>query len=257
MKIAKQLTYFSWQRKPFVHSKLAFAAVMAIFMLSPIHAAPSISGVPGLVRIPSADFAGDGVIIGGAHLIPRQALRYSHYNNDGLVLFASMTFLPFIEFDLRLTKQLGKPPSQRHTVDRSPGFRIKLLRDKGINPAVVLGFHDIFSTVKKGEARHFAATYVVASKILKIGNVLITPTLGYGLDIIPAADYEFVGLIGGVKCRLYKHPNFALCLDYDSQFVNVGFDASLLNFLTLKIAVLEMQYFSFGTSMQFDLFDVF
>jgi len=78
-----------------------------------------------------------------------------------------------------------------------------------------------------------------------------------GLDIIPAADYEFVGLIGGVKCRLYKHPNFALCLDYDSQFVNVGFDASLLNFLTLKIAVLEMQYFSFGTSMQFDLFDVF
>jgi len=218
---------------------------------------PSLTGMPGLVHIPSADFMRDGVIYGGVNLIPRQALPYSHYSNDGLVVFGAMTFLPFLEFDLRLTKQLGIPPSQHHTVDRSPSVRLKILRDKGWRPAVVIGFQDIFSTVERGEARHFGSTFIVATKIYKINNILISPTLGYGLSIIKASQYEFIGLFGGAKFQLFSQRQFALSIEYDSASVNVGADISMLEMMNLKCAVLDLKYFSIGASMHFNLFGVF
>ena len=219
--------------------------------------APSLTGIPGLVRIPTAEFMRDGIIYGGASFIPRETLAYSKYRHDGLVSFISMTFLPFIEFDLRLTKQLGVPPSQHHTVDRSPSLRFKLLRDKGAVPAVVLGFHDIFSTVEEGEARHFGATYLVATKIFKINHLLVIPTLGYGLDAIEAKGYEFVGFFSGLKFQIFRHRQFGLSIDYDSEMINIGADAVFFHLLYLKCALLNMRYFSFGASMHFNLFDVF
>ena len=220
-------------------------------------AAPSLGGVPGLVRIPTADFMQDGIVYGGVNLIPRQSLPYSHFNNDGLVTFMSVTFLPFIEFDLRLTKQLGRPASERHTVDRSPSIRLKILRDRGLRPALVLGFHDIFSTVKDGEARHFGSTYIAATKIFKINHILFTPTLGYGLDAIEARRYEFQGFFGGAKLQFFAQQHYAISIEYDSNAFNIGADASILKLMTLKCAFLDMRYFSFGASMHFDLFDVF
>ena len=238
-------------------SVILVAVVLGLSTLLPAGVSPSLTGMPGLVHIPSADFMHDGVIYGGANLIPRQALPYSHYNNDGLVIFASMTFLPFLEFDLRLTKQLGIPPSHHHTVDRSPSIRLKILRDRGWKPALVIGLQDIFSTVEQGEARHFGSTFIVATKIFKINNLLISPTAGYGFKAIKAGQYEFVGLFGGAKFQLFSHRQFSLSIEHDSESLNIGADISVLRMMNLKCAILDLQYFSFGASMHFDLFDVF
>ena len=260
-KLAKSMSTFA--RNTFILAKCSspFIVVALMLCLAPMKsnagAAPSLSGVPGLVRIPTADFMQDGVIYAGANLIPKQALPYSQFINDGLVTFFSVTFLPFIEFDLRLTKQLGRPASKGHTVDRSPSIRLKLLRDRGVKPAIVLGFHDIFSTVEAGEARHFGSTYVVATKIFKINNVLLSPTLGYGLDVIEAARHDFIGLFGGLKFQIYPYRQFAVCVDYDSESINLGADAELLDSVIFKCALVDLRYFSVGASMHFDLFDVF
>ena len=236
---------------------IVFGVLFGLAAILPAGVTPSLTGMPGLVHIPSADFMRDGVISGGVNLIPRQALPYSRYNNDGLVVFGAMTFLPFIEFDLRLTKQLGKPPSQHHTVDRSPSIRLKILRDRGLKPAVVIGFQDIFSTVEKGEARHFGSTFIVATKIFKINNLLMSPTVGYGFKAIKASQYEFVGFFGGAKFQLLSHRQFSLSIEHDSATVNVGADISMLGIMSLKCAIMDLRYFSLGASMHFNLFGVF
>ncbi|HNY03112.1 MAG TPA: YjbH domain-containing protein, partial [Bacteroidales bacterium] len=114
----------------------------------------SVSGVPGYIRVPCATFHDDGSLTAGVSFLPKQHLPYSNYRSDALAVFASLTFLKFLEVDLRVTRQLDVPHGASHVVDRVPSVRFRLLQEKKYIPAVAAGFHDILTSFEDGSARH-------------------------------------------------------------------------------------------------------
>ncbi|MBN1481763.1 hypothetical protein EH223_05425 [candidate division KSB1 bacterium] len=234
-------------------------ALLAIFIAIAVHSslAQSLSGIPGLVYIPTAELKKDGVSAIGLSYIPKESLSYSRQQRDGLVVFASMTFLPFLEIDLRLTKQLGLAASERHTVDRSPSVRVKLVRERRTLPTILFGVHDIFSTVEHGQARHFGATYFVATKHFLHGTFMIAPTIGYGFEILESDQTELLGFFGGIKIRSAYFRRIALLVDYDTKYMNFAMDIYPLKSAQIKLALLNFRHFAANASMHFSLFDVF
>lgn len=235
------------------------AVLLTILMLITIQSgyAQSLSGIPGLAVVPTADFYKDGTFAVGTSYIPRASLRYSGHRYDGLVLFASMTFLPNLEIDLRLTKQLGRSAGEQHTVDRSPSLRLRLLRERRLLPSIVFGVHDLFSTVEDGQARHFGATYFVATKRFLHGKFLFAPSIGYGFNLLESRQPELLGFFGGVKIRSAHFRPFALNMDYDTKYLNFAVDIYPVKSAQIKIALLNFQHFAANASMHFSLFDVF
>ncbi len=219
--------------------------------------AQALGGFPGLVRVPTADFKRDGSFYTGAGLLPKQTLTYSNYQRDALVMFSSLTFLPFMEIDLRLTKQLNMPEGANHTMDRSPSLRIKLLRERRWLPATVFGFHDFITTTDDGKARHFGSTYLVFTKRFYLPWMRLSPTLGYSFPVFQSEHYEFVAWFAGFKIQPYGLRWLALVMDYDSAEFNYGFDLYPLPWIQVKCALLNSRYFTFNTSMHFNLFRVF
>ena len=219
--------------------------------------AQALGGFPGLVRVPTADFKRDGTFYTGGSFLPKERLAYSNYQRDAFSIFASFTFLPFMEIDLRLTKQLNMPEGANHTMDRSPSLRIKVLRERGIFPAMVLGVHDFIATADEGSSRHFAASYLVLTKRLYLPVARVSPTLGYSFPIFKKQSYEFLAWFAGVKVQPYALRWMAIVMDYDSAEFNVGIDVYPLPWIQVKCALLDRQYFTFNTSMHFNLFRVF
>lgn len=241
--------------------KTASSAILSALLLSlgwHLKAeAQTSGGTPGLVRIPTADFMRDGAFYLGSGFIPKESLDYTNHERDGLTVFSSLTFLPFFELDLRLTRQLNLPAEATHTVDRSPGIRLRLLKQTRFLPSAVLGFQDLFSTITDGTARHFAASYLVFTRRFAAGALYLSPTLGYSHPLYASRQSEFVGWFGGLKVQPKSFTSLAFLLEYDTHNANIGFDIFIRHFVLLKFALLNFQYFSFGTSMHFNLFAVF
>lgn len=217
----------------------------------------SIFGTPGIVAIPTADFYRDGNITGGVNFISKERLNYSKYQYDGLVTFATLSFLPYVEMNLKFTKQLGRPARSGHTVDRSPSIRLKLLNEKRRIPAIVFGVHDVLSTVDKGNARHFGATYLVFTKHFVTPDFMIVPTLGYGFDALNGREKELVGIFGGARLSYARMRPVSFLIDYDTRYLNIGFDLFPTRYSCIKVGWTNFRYFVAGASMQINLFDVF
>lgn len=230
--------------------------IVSIFSLPFVAGGETLSGLPGMVRMPTAEFHGDGIMTAGISFIPKEVLAYTHYEHDGLTAFSSLTFLPFLEIDLRLTRQLGLPAGANHTVDRSPGLRIRLVKESARTPSVVLGLQDLFTTAAHDVARHFGATYLVVSDIVKISRIHLLPSFGYSFPFYQGNNLEFAGLYGGVKIGDADF-NPAICIEYDTQTVNLGVAWGWKNLLQINLALLDGRYFSAGACMQFNLFAVF
>jgi hypothetical protein len=231
--------------------------VAMLFLCAFAVTAQSLSGVPGLVQTPTANFMKDGTFYVGGNYLPKERLSYSNYRYNGGVLFISLTFLPNVEVDMRFTKQLGRPSYMRHTMDRAPGVRVRLLRETQQRPAIVFGIHDVFSTVANGRARHFGATYVVCTKRFYYGSFLVAPSLGFGFDFFEAQGKELMGVFGGARIRSKYFKPLAVLVDYDTQFLNFGLDFYAAHGFRLKVGFLSFRYFVAGISMHFNLFDVF
>jgi hypothetical protein len=243
-----------------VRTKTLFGllVMVAVLSTSPQPAsAESIFGFPGLVAVPTAEFNRDGMVTSGANFISKERLSYSKYQYDGLVIFTTLSFLPYIEVNLKFTKQVGREARDNHTVDRSPSIRLKLLNEKRHYPSIVFGVHDVLSTVNNGHARHFGATYFVATKHFFVQDFMIVPSIGYGFDTLDGNEKDLVGLFGGAKVRYARLRPVAFLIDYDTQYVNIGLDFFPTKFACIKVGLTNFQYFVAGVSMQFNLFDVF
>lgn len=217
----------------------------------------TLGGVPGFIRAPSAEMLRDGAFCFGASYIPKEILNYTEHRRNAVTAFASLTFLPFLELDLRLTRQLDLPKGATHTVDRSPVLRIRLHRETKTLPALVLGFHDLFSTIQEGTARHFAATYLVVGKRLTLGTWGLYPSLGYSHPLYANRQSEIEGWFGGIRLEWRQLPHFSLAADWVNQRGSFGIAFFPARWLQIKGAIVGANTFAGNLCMQFSLFSVF
>ena len=103
------------------------------------------NGMSGLIHIPSARMLDDGQLVLGAAFIPKPYFqRYYRRINPGLNTYITYGILPFIEVMFRYTHELNLKvnPQTQYFPDRMLGIRARILKEKKIIPAVVIGFQD-------------------------------------------------------------------------------------------------------------------
>jgi hypothetical protein len=217
--------------------------------------AQSVSGVPGYVRIPTATFNEDGTLLFGSSFLPQKHLPYSEFQYDALAVYASLTFLSFVEVDLRVTRKLNIPAGSNHVVDRVPTIRFRVLKEKKWIPAVVLGFHDVLTSLESGVARHFGASYIVVTKNFHLRKLHLDleTTAGYGTGNFIWKNNEFIGPFGGFSLNIDNLKWMKLLADYDGVTFNTGIRFICFNHIYITAGTMNFDSFTGTLSYMFRL----
>ena len=229
---------------------------LCLCLLPPLSgAAQSVGGVPGYVRVPSATFNSDGTLFLGSSFLPRKYLDYTSTMYDAIAVYTSLTFLSFVEIDLRVTRILGLPSGSHHVVDRVPTIRFRILKEKKYIPAVAIGLHDVITSLESGAARHFGASYVVVTKNFTLPKLFLSieASAGYGTPWLFWQNNELIGLFGGVALHCTKFPWMTLLFDYDGATANTGLRVVCFKHLILMAGVLNFNSLTASINYHFHL----
>ncbi|HEY0021727.1 MAG TPA: YjbH domain-containing protein [Longimicrobium sp.] len=219
--------------------RLGAVLIAGSLLMSSEARAQSLTGTTGLVSIPTGRIMEDSELRAGLQWIaPGHHHFYGHHTRRGLVQSLSLGFLPFLEVDLRLTRPLDVP--RQALGDRMVSFRVQLIDEGARRPALAVGMHDIVGT------RLYSATYVVASKEVRITPASIGITAGYGENVLDLAVYDeqFVGLFGGVSVA--PRPWLALMAEYDGEQPNAGVRIGPLRGFAVLLAAHDLDALSGG-----------
>ncbi len=218
--------------------------------------AQSIPGTTGYFNIPSADLFEDKTVYFGFN---RAAKRYQDYADgeyDLNIFYATITYLEFIELSVRYTRLDGfDPPGRKQAGDRMASLRLRALNEGHYNPAIVIGFQNIYTTVQSGEASHFNSTYLVATKNFDLSCFIyrLGLSIGYGSDFFQAADYQFIGIFGGIRVVPEQFKFLELLVEYDADKWNIGTKITLVKRICVIAGYEGFRSFSGGVSYRFKL----
>lgn len=201
------------------HRRIAAGLVClaAILFGVPRVTAQSLTGMTGLITIPTAEMQPDGSVLVGAGRVHREAVTVPDADHHVAPFYAAITFLPMVELGFRFSPQIGV--DRDALGDRTLMARVQVLPERGRWPAVALGAHDFLKS-SGSETRRYNALYVVASKHVAPLGVPAAVHGGYGTDVIDAKGHQFVGFFGGVS--IAPHPVAEVMAEYDGTQVLVG-----------------------------------
>ena len=207
-----------------VYKKVIFAILLA-FITNP-SISQSLAGPNGIFNTPGAKMLSDGTFFMGVNYL--DDVYISNYGNEEyncLAYYFDITFLPFLEVNFRNTRLLGKGEGN-YTVDRMVSVRLRILKEKKVLPALVIGSNDIFTSSKNGN-KYFSAVYIVGTKSFKFSDNIILLSLGNG--IILKEHESLKGIFGGIEYQPFFAPFGKLILEYDTERINIGIKVILLN----------------------------
>ncbi|MGK9477963.1 YjbH domain-containing protein [Melioribacter sp. OK-6-Me] len=208
----------------------------------------SLTGISGLFSVPYPYIGNDGEVSPGVNFIDRHYTDYSKGERDLLNVFVTINYLPFVELGFRATRQLNYH-GKGHTVDRMFNVKIKIYDENEYLPTLALGFNNPYSTIEN--ANHFNSTYFVAAKQIdtEVGDFITV--IGYGIDIINAADYQFIGLFGGLSFKPYDF--IELIVENDAERFNGAIRLNFFEHIHLLAGLMNFSDFSGGFSFSFRL----
>ncbi|MEW6557775.1 MAG: YjbH domain-containing protein [Elusimicrobiota bacterium] len=228
--------------------------VLIIFYVYNSTPAQTLEGTTGLFFIPTAEMQKDGTVLIGTNFVSKELVSFSGYERDALTPYLTFTFLPFVEFNIKITRLINTNVSTQGIGDRTFSGRIRIIEEKEIIPAIVVGLHDALTVFGGTEAIHNNALYLVGTKNFNIpSNILNNFSIhaGYGLDILQAHTYNFVGLFGGLSINFFN--SLELMMEYDGERPNGGFRIKVLNHIKLLAGLMDKKYFSGGAAVSFRL----
>ena len=222
------------------------SGAMLILILSGTYCpAQSLTSMTGLLNIPSAEMNPDGTLIFGCHYLDRHFIVYGSGRFDCLAWYATITFLPCLEISLRSTRLLHSASIGRHTVDRMPSLRLRLLKEGSILPSIVIGAHDFATGAREtGVNQSFGAAYLAASRHISFRGNNLGLTLGRGEARF--RHNQFVGWFGGIDFSRRILVPVHLIAEYDADNINVGLKLFLFNHLQLLGLWQGLEEFSGG-----------
>lgn len=208
----------------------------------------SITGLGGNLFIPTAYMHEDKTLILGSSYFDRDFLEYGGYQFHAVTGYASLTFLPFAELSFRFTRQLRKIKRERdNSPDRMPSARIRILKERKYIPAIAVGVYD-FSSVIGGGARHFASSFLVASKSFDIEKFTIQSHGGYGLSVFAASNRDLEGVFAGFSFAHSAAKWLQVGIEYDSRNFNAGIKLLLWKRLQVLGMMRDLRRFEGGVS---------
>jgi hypothetical protein len=207
----------------------------------------------GLLSIPSAELNADKTIFVGSNYLNKKYLAYTNEEYAAFDIYTTITYLPFLELGARVTRKLNLPEStvSTHNVDRMFSFRLRIFQQNEYIPSFAVGANNPVSTEEA--ANHFNCLYLVTTKTIPTSSFIenISLTLGYGADVIKAADHEFVGVFGGISFKVLNSVN--LVSEYDAKHFNGGVKISLFDHIQFLMCWKSYKYFNGGFGAKFGI----
>ena len=203
--------------------------------------AQTLTGMTGLLNIPSAEMQPDGTFITGINYLPTINLPSNFYidaNTENY--YFNLTFLPFLEVAYKLTLIHKKVFNE----DRSVSFKLRLIKESKWIPSITIGVHDFHTSSTSGN-QFFTANYLVLSKHIQINRTDIGLTMGYGTNII-LKNSRFLGLFGGLSVKPSFFKPLQLMAEYDTHGINMGGSLLLFHHLYLFSMAQQLEYFAGG-----------
>jgi hypothetical protein len=203
-------------------------------------------GTTGYLNIPSADMQEDGTFFfGGSYIDKAYIDNYGGGDHNALTYYLNLTFLPFFEASFGSTRLLNLD-SDRNTMDRRFSFRFRPLRERKYVPAIVIGAHDVYTSVSEDleTNQYFSSLYIVATKNIPLKGSEFGLTLGYGIDAF--RNNQFLGLFGGVSFSPGFYRPMKFIAEYDGQGLNLGINAKFFNHLFVYAMLNDLTSFSGG-----------
>lgn len=237
----------------FTNSFSFILLLISYFFFTGIMKSQNLQGHSGLFLIPSANLFDDGTVITGANFIRREVVSFGAYSEDAFSPYLTLTFLPFAEFNVRVTRLIHSKSSTQGIGDRTVSLRIKLINENDYLPAILIGFHDLAAVYGGPEAVHNNALYIVASKNVTINHWFTTIGLniGYGTDKVKARTHQFVGFWGGISFLFLN--KIELMAEYDGKYSNGGIRIKLFDNIKLLGGFLRYKHFSGGAAFSWVL----
>lgn len=187
-------------RATLILEKLAAASAFALLLwtANAAHAGSgaTVTGQSGLINMPDGRIQPDGTLrMGVSYADPYQAY------------WSSLSVVEFLEIWGRYTRIIGAPGFTNEDIenedfgdfkDKSAGFKLRLLQETSVLPALAFGAEDFFGT------KLFESYHLTASKTFGDFDF----TAGFGAKRID-------GLFGGVRYSPAWLPNWALLIERD------------------------------------------
>ena len=236
--------------------KLIYFTILILNLLISRVNSQSLSGMSGMLTIPTGNIINDGEVYLGVNYLPEVELTRYNFNHSSLTPFISIGFLPFLEISVRSTYPVDGFEYSA-TGDRMPSLRIKIFSETNVLPSTSIGLHDFVNVFGGTEAQHFNSLYIVASKrLISTNGIVLTSTVGYGSDIIKANGHQFVGLFGGLEATISfakSYFDISLISEYDGKKFNAGSRIKLLNHVNILFGLFDLKYASGGISFSFNM----
>ncbi len=213
----------------------------------------SLTGTSGLITIPTAEILPDGEIAFGMNYNNKKYVKYLDGKYSASNYFAAISFLPFLEIGIKVTRYMDFPHGQA-LGDRGLSIRGKFLNETKTIPSVVIGAHDFLETRDQGTNKLSNALYIVTSKHFEINsnNNIAGLHLGYGTDWIKSYAHHFLGLFGGIS---FEHKKILKgMIEYDGERFNCGTEITLFNHIKILAGLMEFNTFSGGICYKAQLF---
>jgi hypothetical protein len=238
----------------FLCQRLAFLSLIVLGFTA-IASAQSLTGTTGYYNIPSGQIHEDRTMFVGANLLSKEHKKWGSPNHDAMNFFVTTSFLPFAEISIRFTRVIGLDDYSSTVGDRMASARLQVLNEGKYHPSAVVGFQNFFTTLNSGQASHFNSTYIAFTKNFPLAKVLknVGLTAGYGSEIFSAADYQFIGLFGGIKITPQHLEFLEMMFEYDGDKWNAGARVTILKHIVLLGGLEGLDAFSGGVSYRFML----
>lgn len=219
--------------------------ILLLFFSSHLSFSQSINGQTGLFFIPSAQMQPEKTLAIGASYIPRGYFqRYGRQVNPGMPTFISVTFLPSVEIMFRYTHELNMAvnPKTKYYPDRMFAGRIRLLNESKLFPSLVIGAVDFTKAIGLSSAStNYSATYAVATKTFEYNSFTISPSIGYGFDVLDLNRYDILGFFGGVEFGHQSLTNTCISLEYDSRHTHLGISHTFFDRIAIKAGLFDLK----------------
>ncbi len=219
---------------------LSCVCLVAFFTPLPLRA-QCLTGITGLVTIPTARMPQDGTLSMGVSYFDKKEQSYFEGTKNVGAAYVNLTFLPFLEVAFRVSRPLWYHST--YTVDRYPMVRLRLTKEKKYLPAITVGVHD-FASTDNSNTVYFNATYIVLSKKFSDFDFHV----GYAPSIMKALYHQLDGPFGGVAYA--PHKSLHLYAEYDSKRVNAGFQYQFLKHFAINLAELNFDSYAAGINFK-------
>lgn len=237
---------------------LKISAFLVFFLLRfslPLYAdtskSASLYSYSGYLTTPDA-YINEGQLGFHYSYLPKKVSATKRDISDNRIYSVSLGFLPFLElyFSVFVSPSVKWIYHYGSYKTRSPGVKLKLIKEKKYLPAVAIGIFDpeIHGLGQDSGRDNISSTFIVLSK--KISLLQSSVSIGYGTDVFKGKNPRLQGVFGGFKMSLNK--NIFIMLDYDTENWSKGIGARWHG-IDMVIAVIGSSFPAFRIGYNYNL----